>query len=617
MLRKPALHPLVLFAAILAAALLAVFACTVPESPAAPPAAKVSAFGKYAGYSEPIYDGWVRSSRYVTVRDGTRLAIEIFRPARGGKAAAEKLPVVWTHNRYQCASVHEGKLVTVVDAFEWLQDVIRHGYVAACVDTRGGGASFGRFEGMFSLKETRDAYDVTEWLAAQPWSNGNIGMYGRSYLSMTQYMTAGQKPPHLKALFPEVGGSDIYELIYRGGIYHGPFIEFWSNLVKQLDVDEPAAPVDDDKDGALLKAAIEQHKTNRSAADIFAALPYRDSVDAATGAMPFRDWTPITYLKEIRDSKVAIYYLAGWYDRYVRDQLILFHNLGNPQRISIGPWTHTQADRFDFAAEHLRWWDYWLKGIDNGIMKEDPVHYYVMGPPGKEPWRSARTWPLPQERRAVYWLSPGPSGSVKSANDGGLGTVKPKAKGAKDELTVDYSAAISPDPRWNIERQFPELVANDAKGLTYTTPLLSADVEVTGHPVVHLWAAASAADADFFAYLEEVDEKGQSHYISEGMLRASNRATAKPDYDLMGLPYHRGLKSDRANLTPGQSVELVFDLYPTSNVFNAGHRIRLTITGADKTNARTPEQTPPPRLTVYREAGRASYIELPVIPASR
>jgi uncharacterized protein len=142
--------------------------------------------------------------------------------------------------------------------------------------------------------------------------------------------------------------------------------------------DKPAPPVDEDRDGSLLKAAVEQHKTNRSAAEIFAALPYRDSVDSVSGALPFRDWTPITYLNEIRETKVPIYHLAGWYDRYVRDQLVLYRSLNgptgqNPQRISIGPWTHTQREHFDFAAEHLRWWDYWLKRIDNGVMHEDPI----------------------------------------------------------------------------------------------------------------------------------------------------------------------------------------------------------------------------------------------------
>jgi putative CocE/NonD family hydrolase len=601
MLRTSSLRPFWLLTAILA---VCVPALAQTAAPAQVQTEKVSSFGVYSGYSEPVYDGWVRTSRYVTVRDGTRLAIEIFRPSRGGKVAEERLPVVWTHNRYRCDVVDEGKTYTILDTFEWLQDVIRHGYVVACADARGSGASFGRFEGMFSLKETQDAYDITEWLGTQSWSNGNVGMYGRSYLGITQYMVAGQKPPHLKALFPEVAVVDMYELIYKGGIYHGPFIEFWSKLVREMDVDKPAPPVDEDRDGSLLKAAVEQHKANRSAADIFAALPYRDSVDRASSSVPFRDWTPITYRNEIRETNVPIYHLAGWYDRYVRDQLVLYQNLSNPQRISIGPWTHTQREHFDFAAEHLRWWDYWLKGIDNGVMQEDPVHYYVMGAPEDKAWRSARTWPLPQERRTAYWFG----------HDGGLGTEAPKAKGAKDEFTVDYSAAIAPDPRWSIERQFPELSANDAKGLSYTTPPLAAPLEVTGHPVVHLWISSSAPDADVFIYLEEVDEKGSSRYVTEGMLRASNRATADPGYNLPGLPHHRGLQSDRADLTPGQPVELVIDLFPTSTLCQPGHRLRVTVTGADKANARTLEQNPPPRLTIWREAGRGSYIELPVIP---
>lgn len=608
MLRSSSIRPSWLLTGILTTGCLA--ACvSAPARTAAPvreAQEKVSSFGQYAGYSEPAYDGWVRSSRHVTVSDGTRIAIDIFRPTRAGQVATEKLPVVWTHHRYRCAEadVEEGKTYTVLDSFEWLPDVLRHGYVVACADARGSGASFGTFEGMFNPRETQDAYDITEWLGTQSWSNGNVGMYGRSYLGMTQYMAASRKPPHLKALFPEVAGTDMYELLYKGGIYHGPFIEMWSKLVREIDVDQPAPPVDEDRDGALLKAAVEQHRSSRNAAELYAALPYRDSVDRLSGAIPFRDWTPITYFKEIRESNVPIYYLAGWYDRYVRDQLIAYRNLSNPQRISIGPWTHTESDRFNSAAEHLRWWDYWLKGIDNGVMQEDPVHYYVMGAPKDRAWRSARTWPLPQEKRTAYWF-----GDNRS-----LGTDAPQAKGANDEFTVDYTAAIAPDPRWSLERKFPELSANDAKGLSYTTPPLTAPLEVTGHPVVHLWLSSSAPDADLFVYLEEVDEKGSSRYVTEGMLRASNRATADPGYNLLGLPYHRGLKSDRADLPPGRPVELVIDLFPTSTLFQPGHRLRVTVTGADKANARTPEQNPPPRLTVWREEGRGSYVELPVIP---
>jgi hypothetical protein len=258
----------------------------------------------------------------------------------------------------------------------------------------------------------------------------------------------------------------------------------------------------------------------------------------------------------------------------------------------------------DFAAEHLRWWDYWLKGIDNHVMDDAPVHYYVMGAPEATAWRAAKTWPLPNERRTSYWLGP----------DRSLRTAPPQGGESRDERTVDYSAAVDPDPRWSLQKTFPELSAHDAQGLTYTTPPLTGAVEVTGYPVVHLWVSSSAPDADLFVYLEEVDARGSSRYVTEGMLRASDRATAAPGYDTAGLPYHRGNKADRADLTPGQPVELVFDLYPTSTLFAAGHRIRITVTGADHANAVTPERNPPPRLTVYREPGRASYVELPVIP---
>jgi putative CocE/NonD family hydrolase len=599
MSRNPSPRSLLLVAALVLAWL---SISAVPSAPVTQKTGKVSAFGQYSGYSEAVYDGWVRSSRYVTVRDGTRLAVDIFRPARKGKVATERLPVVWTHHRYQRAVQAEGKVYTILDSFPWLEVVLRHGYVVAVVDARGSGASFGRFEGMFSTKETDDAYDVTEWLGTQPWSSGKVGMYGRSYLAFTQYLAASRKPPHLKAIFPEVGGTDVYELIYRGGIYHGPFIEEWSRSVREMDVDKPALPVDEDKGGALLKAAVEQHKANRSAADIFAALPFRDSVDAASGVQVYRDWTPVTFLKEIRESKIPTYLLDGWNDRYVRDEAILFNNLANPKRLTIGPWTHTESNRLDFGAEHLRWWDYWLKGIDNGIMKEDPVHYFVIGAPKATAWRSAKAWPLPNERRTKYWFG------AKA-----LSTVAPTENGAKDEFTVDYSAEVSPDPRWGLEQIFPELSAHDAKGLTWTTTPLSGAVEVTGHPIAHLWVSSSAPDADVFVYLEDVNEKGESRYVSEGMLRASNRATADPGYNLLGLPYHRGLKSDQAPLTPGTPVELVIDLYPTSKLFAAGHRIRITVTGADKANARTPQQAPAPRLTVWREPGRASWMELPVI----
>jgi len=148
----------------------------------------------------------------------------------------------------------------------------------------------------------------------------------------------------------------------------------WSNVVRELDVDKPALTVDEDKDGALLKAAVEQHKTNRSAADIFAALPFRDSADAASGCRSIATGLP-SLLKEIRETMIPTYLLDGWNDRYVRDEAILFNNLDNPKRLTIGPGPTPRATHLDFGAEHLRWWDYWLRESTRGS-ERNPVHYF-------------------------------------------------------------------------------------------------------------------------------------------------------------------------------------------------------------------------------------------------
>jgi putative CocE/NonD family hydrolase len=164
---------------------------------------KISRPGVYEGYSEPIYDGWSRTSQYITVRDGTRLAVDIFRPTQHGVVVDDPLPVIWTQHRYHRANVDsQGRVVSLVDQVPGLQMVIRYGYVVGVADVRGGGASFGTRRGEFSPEETWDSYDLTEWFAAQPWCSGNVGMFGLSYLAITQYMAASTKPPHLKAIFP-------------------------------------------------------------------------------------------------------------------------------------------------------------------------------------------------------------------------------------------------------------------------------------------------------------------------------------------------------------------------------------------------------------------------------
>jgi len=593
---------------------------------------RVSRFGIYRGYSQPIYDGWVRTSQYITVRDGTKLAVDILRPTKNGQVASEPLPVLWTHSRYHRTSIVEGTLRTIVDwgGKVWdLPTVIKHGYVVVAVDTRGGGASYGTQQGFFSRKEAQDAYDITEWLAVQPWSNGAIGMYGRSYLGITQYFAASEAPPHLKVIFPEMAFFDVYSFVYPGGVYRDDFISNWNRLTKSLDALTDfewltlkkrgrVAPVDEDLNGEMLAAAIRDHEANRDMVELFSPLIFRNSIDEISQKMIHLERSPWSYMEGIKKSGVAIYHYCGWLDMFPRDALLWFKNLDNPQKLVMGPWFHSEYLGFDLLAERLRWYDYWLKGIDTGIMDEAPIHYWTMGAPKGEEWRSAWKWPLPNEELTNFYFQEGPSDSIQSINDGLLDTDTPRAAIGQDDYVVDYTTTTGKSNRWangyGGEKGYPDMASNDAKGLTYTTAPLVSDVEVTGHPVVHLWVSSTAEDGDFFIYLEEVDQDGRSNYITEGTLRASHRAITKPPFDYLDLPYHRSYSEDISPL-PAEPTELVFDLHPTSNIFDTGNRIRVTITCADKDNTLTLLLSPPPRVSVYRNSRYHSYITLPVIPA--
>jgi putative CocE/NonD family hydrolase len=586
-------------------------------------AERVSKFGEYKGYSEDVYDSWVRTSQYLTMRDGIKIAIDIIRPAMNGEVAEEPLPVIWSHNRYRRAHIQNGKLISSADS-PLTQSLIKHGYIIANADSRGSGASFGTWEGLWTRKETQDAYEITEWLAAQPWCDGNVGMVGGSYLGITQLMAAGTKPPHLKAIFPAVALLDMYAVSYPGGVFYDDLVRTWSELTKVLDTQAIAAPVDADKDQALLKAAIEQHKQNRSLIDIFLPLKYRDSVDEATGVQPFYQWHPAAYIEEINQSGIPIYLWCGWFDSFTRDGFLMYRNFKNPGKITIGAWSHSPKDpdiikdEFEPAVvEEIRWFDYWLKGIGNGIMDEPPIRYHVMRAPKDNEWRTAEQWPIPEVTPTRFYFHEGPTGSVNSINDGVLSSAALPDGSGKDVYEVDYSTTTGTTTRWDNAVGggfgYPDMTANDEKGLTYTTPPLTEDLEITGHPVCHIWISSTATDGDFFAYLEEVDADGISHYVTEGAIKASHRALHEPYYDKMGLPFHRSHEEDVVSLTPGEPVELVFDLQPTSNIFNAGNLMRITIVCADKDNALTEELSPPPTVTIYRDQDHASHVVLPVM----
>jgi hypothetical protein len=207
-------------------------------------------------------------------------------------------------------------------------------------------------------------------------------------------------------------------------------------------------------------------------------------------------------------------------------------------------------------------------------------------------------------------------GYSEAIYDGILRQSPPDETDASDTYTVDYSTTSGKYSRWyavNWPRNYPDMRLNDRKALTYTTLTLETDVEVTGHPVAHLWLTTNAPDLDLFVYLEEVDESGKSTYLTEGNLRASHRKVGRPPYNNLGLPYHSFYQSDLEPIPVEKPVELVFSLHPVSYRFHKGDRIRITVAFSDADNFETPVVNPAPKLKLLRDKNHPSFVQIPII----
>ncbi len=536
----------------------------------------LSSPGVYCGYAAPSHDGWSRSTRWIPVRDGTRLAADVFSPTRAGALTPEKKPVLLAYERYGRAYLREGKLLTRLDKSPWLARLLHAGYVVAVVDQRGTGASYGHRAGPFSRQEALDGHDVVEWLAAQPWSTGRVGMFGRSYLGITQYLVAATDPPHLVAIAPEMALFDLFDTLYPGGIFRDDW-RAWSDSVHALDRDPTMAPVDE-----AVTSAQSEHAGNAEVFELFEPVRCRDAPHPERGERVFETRNPAALREAVRASGVAVYHIGGWFDAWSRDTLQWFEALdGAPQKLLMGPWHHTGRHGFDLGAELHRWFDHWLQGIDNGVMREPPVFVHVRGARPERRWRPLKAWPPPSTPN-VWFLAP--AGELARA-------VSPGAV----RYRIDYRSTSGRATRWTNTYgggfRYENMSTNDALGLSFTTPVLDADLEILGTPVVELRVQADVEDLDLFVYLEEVDDaQGFSRYVTEGVLRGSFRAGT-------------GRCADRRPL-PSESVDLRIPLIPTANVFDAGRRLRVTITGADRDNLQTPERSPAPELQVFTAGSR-------------
>ena len=636
----------------------------------------------------PAYPAYVRHAYYVPMDDGTQLAITVYRPAKGQGITRFPVLLWYLPGHRESIDPSTGRL-TPAYAEEDLRFFTSRGYAMAAAEMRGSGASAGYRELDRGPRIGKDGRQLVDWIAAQTWSDGKVGMVGASYQGFAQYATAAERPPALRAIFPEIAGFDDYtSMFHPGGITNVALSEYATASIVRDDLNDyepgstrpryPSAPVvDEDGDGELADEipvdtnhsggflddgppiyadgqprqhvyyrATRGHFQNANlTVEALLAAPFRDSKMGGT-PYDYRAIDPADRAQRIAASGIAVYNRGGWFDYHARDTVMWHATLAGhvPSHLMMAPTGHgsfpaedaaelyragpyfrlfedTVSTRTMLNTEKLRFFDHYLRGIDNGFEREPPVKLFVMG----RGWRDEPAWPLARQRLVDYYFDA----------DGGLSPDKVAA--GRDTYRVDLRAdSLSQKAnRWNYgissAREPMSLDATADRRLHYTTPVLAADTEVTGHPVVTVHLASTQANGDLFVYLEDVGPDGRSLLVTEGQLRL-NYLRALPVQDIVGvpksviavrpaLPWH-GYRAKDYLTDPlkGQAVQRIeLDLLPTAWVFRAGHRIRLSLAGADAPSfalhpALQGAGAVPPVWTVQRGTG-LSRVRLPVIPA--
>lgn len=614
--------------------------------------------GQYRIDEPHVFTQAVRRSVYIPMRDGVRLAVDVYVPAVDGVQAKGRFPTVIEYTRYgRARPLPDGGTVRWADAPANARGLLQvpanptgpllllaYGYAVAVIDMRGSGASFGPSHGEGDDVEGRDGFDAIGWIARQPWSDGSAGMIGGSYLAEVQPRVAAERPKALKALSMNVAFFDGPNGGYAmGGVYRDGWINGWSTRVAAGDnrtttLDGPItniAQVDADPQQVELRRAIDEHKLGGDSTGYSSRMQEFRTLGVLRDRIPFIDAYQATGENNLRTivdrvnrSRVPAMLFGGWHDIYPNDMLYWFANLTMPRKLIFGPYAHGShgpgpddprdlEQRNIIARETLRWFDRWLLGKRNGAEDRPAVHYGLQRTPARTDWFTAAAWPPRDVHDRDLHLSARGAGSVLSQNDGSL-AARPDAAAVRQPWNVDYSTSTGDlGTRWLLRRVYEvEMASNDMKSLTYTTPPLQRELHLAGVPVVTLQLSSdNARDADVYAYLSVVQPDGSSRLLTEGILRASHRTLGKAPYDNFGLPFPTSASADVLAAAPLSTtpVTLEFAMLAIGRIVKPGERLRLTISGADRGNTVTPEQTPVPRLGVHVGGREGSRLRLPVL----
>ena len=587
------------------------------------------------------------TSMYVKVRDGVEIAVTVLLPP--DLKASERVPVLMRTTRYwRGQQIGWGMRVMValglVDPSSLVDEegayFNQRRFAVILVDARGSGASGGRRPIEYAPAEIGDMGEVAAWTARQPWSNGRVGAYGVSYDGNAAELAAAAQQPAIHAVMPLYDDFDSQALVQPGGVAARGFVEQWGKLVAALDrndvcgaddangwecwkdrqLSDGVQRVDADRDGTHLAQLVRQHDTIDIAKALDGVEFRDDALTTELGSIRFADISPYGLKSKIEASSVPMMVWCGWLDaNSCQGALIRYRTLSNPQVLVIGPLSHGGSFNVDpFAANHLppvptgqdqlkMEADFFAQTLGNEATAKfgSSIQYYTMGE-GK--WHTTAIWPPAGLSNEKLFFAEGNA----------LTPTVPEERGGTDSYVVDLTASSGGQTRWHTQLGGGDVVYGDRamadkKLLKYTSSPLDTDLEITGSPVLTLQMASTKSDGAIHAYLEDVAPTGRVTYVDEGVFRVIHRQETDPKslpYESLG-PAHSFRREDAEPMKPGEAASIRFSLMPTSVLLRKGHSIRLSLAGADTGLFQTYPASGAAEWTVYRDAERSSFLELP------
>lgn len=556
--------------------------------------------------SKELYNVKKEEDVWMEVRDGTKLCVDIYRPDTeeditfpGLVAFSAYGKSIQTMKResLQFKSVLFDHTIEAGD----IEAYVRRGYVVVIPDPRGIGKSEGAWDGLYGRQEQEDCYDVIEWTATLEYCTGNIGMIGISYFSILQPMVAALQPPHLRAIMMVEVVDNLYHHNYPGGVFVNRSFMYtdFCPAVRGISTSER---IYTEKD---LKARVEKRlldsdtRNNALLTGILSCWPPKHQTyffDVVLHNNDSEFWQERSIEKYVKDIKIPMYLVSEYYElgRFSQGPFFVYNNADPsvPRKV-FAPEEHDALclPHKAITEEYIRWYDYWLKGKDTGIMDEPPIKLLIRG---IEKYRYEYEWPLARTKWTKFYLRKG----------GDLST----------ELEVDKN--VEPDV---LEHKSPyngSIYPSETPSLVYRTEPLKEAVEVTGPITLYLKAAINVEDANFVVRFNDAPPEGRSLNLSTGCLRASHRAV-ETENSKPWSPVHDHTKN--VPVVPGEINEYAIEIMNTSNVFLPGHCIEIEIKNTDPNEFHWMLQLPNSKDITYDiHVGRdnSSYLLLPVIPES-